>query len=171
MTAQFEGRLGLEHQFVDEWIDLDFVAKRTRCISTLVYYPFILIALLIVSRSTAIANFPPNLAIPVLQGISLTIVFGCAIALCLAAQAVRSAAKQRLTDGVIRAQGPCAKESDDVGRRARQLEALLVRVDALREGAFSPLSQQPLVRALLLPLSGFGGQLFLRMECYRAYRF
>lgn len=159
--AQFERRLGLGHQFVDESIDLDFVAKRTRCITTLVYYPFILIALLIVSRSTVFANYTPNLAILVLQGISLTIVFGCAIALCVAAQALRSAAKQKLTDGVIRAQGPCAKESDDGGCRAGQLEALLVRVDGLREGAFSPLSQQPLVRALLLPLSGFGGTTLL----------
>ncbi len=159
--AQFECRLGLEHQFVDQSIDLDFVAKRTRCISTLVYYPFFLIALLLVSRSTVFANYPPCLAILVLQGISLTIVFGCAIALCLAAQALRSAAKQKLTDGVICAQSACAKESDDGGRRARQLEALLVRVDGLREGAFSPLSQQPLVRALLLPLSGFGGTTLL----------
>ena len=154
--AQFECRLGLEHQFVDAWIDLEFVAERTRCISTLVYYPFILIALLIVSRSTAIANYPPNLAIVVIQGISLTIVFGCAIALCLAAQAVRGTAKKKLTDGIVCAKGPRAKNFDEGGRRAGQLETLLVRVDGLREGAFSPLSQQPLVRALLLPLSGFG---------------
>jgi hypothetical protein len=154
--AQFEGRLGLEQQFVNESIDLDFVAKRTRCISTLIYYPFILIALLLVSRSTVFANFTPNLTILAFFGTCLTIVFGCAIALCLAAQAVRSAAKQKLTDGVICAKGPCATESDDGGRRAGQLEALLVRVDGLREGAFSPLSQQPLVRALLLPLSGLG---------------
>ncbi len=154
--AQFEGRLGLEQQFVNESIDLDFVAKRTSCISTLIYYPFILIALLLVSRSTVFANYTPNLTVLVFHGTCLTIVFGCAIALCLAAQAVRSAAKQNLTDGVICAKGPCAKESDDGGRRAGQLEAVLVRVDGLREGAFSPLSQQPLVRALLLPLSGFG---------------
>ena len=155
-TAQFGDRLGLEHQFVDESIDLDFVAKRTSCISTLIYYPFILIALLFVSRSTVFANYSPTLTVLAFHGTCLTIVFGCAIALCLAAQAVRSAAKRNLTDGVICAKGPCAKESDDGGRRAGQLEALLVRVDGLREGAFSPLSQQPLVRALLLPLSGFG---------------
>jgi hypothetical protein len=92
----------------------------------------------------------------VFQGTCLTIVFGCAIALCLAAQAIRSA-KQSLTEGIICAKGPCAaEESDDGGRRAGQLEALLVPVDGLREGAVGPLSQQPLVRALLLPLSGFG---------------
>jgi hypothetical protein len=154
--AQFEGRLGLEQQFVNKSIDLDFVAKRTTCISTLIYYPFILIALLLVSRSTVFANYTPNLKILVFQGTSLTIVFGCAIALCLAAQSIRSAAREKLADGVICAKGPCVKESDDGGRRAGQLETLLVRVEGLREGAFSPVSQQPLVRALLLPLGSFG---------------
>src|SRR4029077_6284986 len=55
--VQFEGRLGLGHSFVDESIDLEFVAKRTSRISTLIYYPFILIALLLVSRSTVFANY------------------------------------------------------------------------------------------------------------------
>lgn len=34
---------------------------------------------------------------------------------------------------------------------------MLAEIRALREGAFAPLTQQPLVRALLLPLSGAGG--------------
>ena len=65
-----------------KWIDLDFVAKRTRCISSLIYYPFILIALVILTRSTVFANYTPNLKILVFQGTCLTIVFGCAVALC-----------------------------------------------------------------------------------------
>lgn len=154
--AQFEGRLGLEHQIIDKWIDLDFVAKRTRCISALIYYPFILIALVLVTRSTVFANYTPNLKILVFQGTCLTIVFGCAIALCWAAQSMRSAAKQKLMDGIICAKGPRAKDLDDGGSNAEQLETLLVRLDELREGAFSPLTQQPLVRALLLPAGSLG---------------
>ncbi len=33
--------------------------------------------------------------------------------------------------------------------------------EELRDGAFSPLSQQPLVRAMLLPLGSFGGTALL----------
>jgi hypothetical protein len=154
--AQFECRLGLEQQFVDKWIDLDFVAKRTRCISSLIYYPFILIALVILTRSTVFANYSPNLKILLFQGACLTIVFGCALALCWAAQSMRSAAKQKLMDGIISAKGPRPKDLDQGGSPAGQLEALLVRIDELREGAFSPLSQQPLVRALILPAGSFG---------------
>jgi hypothetical protein len=39
---------------------------------------------------------------------------------------------------------------------------LLRRVDELREGAFSPFSQQPMVRAMLLPLGSLGGTALLQ---------
>ena len=35
------------------------------------------------------------------------------------------------------------------------------RIEELREGALSPFSQQPVVRAMLLPLGGFGGTALL----------
>jgi hypothetical protein len=41
------------------------------------------------------------------------------------------------------------------------LEILLRRVEELREGAFSPFSQQPMVRAMLLPLGSLGGTALL----------
>ena len=45
---------------------------------------------------------------------------------------------------------------------AGQLEMLLRQIDDLRDGAFSPFSQQPLVRAMLLPLGTFGGTALLQ---------
>jgi hypothetical protein len=150
--AQFESRLGLEQGVVDKWIDLDFVAKR---ISSLIYYPFILIALVILTRSTVFANYNPNLKILLFQGICLIIVFGCALALCWAAQSMRNAAKEKLLDEIMSAKGQHLKDLHQ-GGAPEQLEALLIRIDDLREGAFSPLSQQPLVRALLLPAGSFG---------------
>ncbi|MGO9237354.1 MAG: hypothetical protein ACLP4V_25950 [Methylocella sp.] len=32
----------------------------------------------------------------------------------------------------------------------------MIRIDELKEGAFSPFTQQPLVRAVLLPIGSFG---------------
>jgi hypothetical protein len=60
-------------------------------------------------------------------------------------------AKQNLAEGIIR-----AKNAESELRLAEQLETLLIQVAQLKEGAFSPLSQQPLVRALLFPLSSAG---------------
>jgi hypothetical protein len=39
---------------------------------------------------------------------------------------------------------------------AGQVESLLIRIDELKDGAFGPLRQQPLVKALLFPLSSAG---------------
>ena len=163
----FNDRLRLQTHLVDEWIDLDFVAKRTRCIGSLIYYPFVLIALLMVSRSTVFANYAPSLTNLVAAGISLSVVFGCAILLWWAATAARNTAKQNLTDGIIaagvipprlltRAATQRKMTRDSNPRYAEQLETLWSRVDQLNDGAFRPFSQQPLVRALLWPLGSFG---------------
>jgi hypothetical protein len=163
----FNDRLRLQTHLVDEWIDLEFVAKRTRCVGSLIYYPFVLIALLIVSRSTVFANYAPCLTNLIAAGISLSVVFGCAIMLWWAATAARDTAKQNLTDGIIAARGHSPKvadkcgdatqtDSDDNLNYPEQLETLWSRVDQLKDGAFRPFSQQPLVRALLWPLGSFG---------------
>ena len=149
--AVYDGRLRLQANLVDDWFDLDFVAKRTKCIGSLIYFPFVLIALAIVSRSTIFANYAPSLTILISQAISLTLVFSCAIMLWWVARATRDLAKQNLTEGIIR-----AKDAESNPRLAEQLETLLAQVAQLNRGAFGPLSQQPLVKALLFPLSSAG---------------
>ena len=150
-TEIYDGRLRMQTKLVHDWIDLDFVAKRTNCIGSLIYYPFVLIALLIVTRSTIFANYAPSLTILLMQGLSLVVVFACAIMLCWAAKNVRDTTRKNLTDGIIR-----AKDTRGDSRFASQLESLLGRVDLLKDGAFGSFTQQPLVRAVLLPLGSFG---------------
>jgi hypothetical protein len=166
-TEHFGELLRLQDGAVHNWIDLEFVAKHTRCIGWLIYYPFVLIAMLIMSRSTVFANYAPSLTIYIALGISLSIVFGSAVMLCWAARAAQETARETLTDGIIFAKGNCTKEiqvggdatQPNLGERSRcaeQLETLLSRIDQLKDGAFSPFTQQPLVRAVLLPLGSFG---------------
>ena len=121
----FNGRLDLRMQshFIHDWIDLEFVAKRTCCIGSLIYFPFVLIALLIVSRSTVFANYAPSLTILIWQRISLSIVFGCAIMLWWAAKAARDAAKQNLMDGVLSAWGSL-RQREPVGNLAEPRRAI-----------------------------------------------
>ena len=69
----------------------------------------------------------------------------------------RRRARRRLNQQII-----LARNLHDGGHRAGQLESVLRRVDELREGAFSPFSQQPVVRAMLLPLGSLGGTALLQ---------
>jgi hypothetical protein len=151
----YNGRLQLPETvqtdgFINAWISLDFVASRTRCLGKLIYYPFVLLAIIILSRSTVFANFGPSVVIILVHGISLFMVFACTLVLRLAAKSARSTAKERLADGVIGAKR--TKEAPF----GEQLQILLSRVEKLREGAFGPLTQQPLVKAFLFPMSSGG---------------
>jgi len=147
----FEKKLELKDQLLDEWIDLNFIASRTNCISKLIYFPFAIFALMIMSRSTAFAEFALSVPILTTQIVGFVIIFGCAMALCFSAEKARETAKSRLTKRLV-----AVKAEDNSERKVSQLETLLKLVDSLREGSFVPLSQQPPIRALLLPIGGLG---------------
>jgi hypothetical protein len=148
----FSNRFGLPKEDIDDWIDLTFIAGRTECITWLIYSPFLIIALLVFSRSQLFANFGPSIPDLVTMTVGVLIVVACAVALRLAAEKSRDEALRRLHESII-----LAKQSEKKTRRADQLSALVERIEHLHEGAFSPFSQQPLIRAMLLPLGSFGG--------------
>jgi hypothetical protein len=161
---QFSDRLGLPADVVDDWIDLVFVSKRTKCITTFIYYPFRIIALLVVSRSRLFANCGVSVHDIITMAIGILIVSGCAVALRLSAEAFRAKARRRLNDRIME-----ARKSADGEPLADQLELMLRRVEELRDGAFSPFSQQPVVRAMLLPLGSFGGTALLEYLLLRGF--
>jgi hypothetical protein len=149
-------RVGLPPADLVHWIDLVFISKRTKTITTLIYLPFIVVALVIVSRSRLFANYAPSVPEMLVMALALLIVIASAIALRQAAEALRARAHRRLNDQIM-----LAKKSEDGERRAAQLELLSRRVEELHEGALTPFSQQPLLRAMLLPLGSFGGTALL----------
>jgi len=182
----FGDRLHLQTRPVADWIGLNFVAMRTRCIGSLIYFPFVPMALLIVSYSTvfnltSVSSvfpdeftlfprwiFPSEQGISLLlaQGTSLSVVFSCAIMLSYAAKAMRDTAKRNLMDGIILTKGDSSSAATQMGWNdndhfTEPLENLLNRVDQLNEGAFRPLWQQPVVIAMLLPLGSFGWKVLL----------
>jgi hypothetical protein len=118
-----------------------------------------LIALLAVTSSTAFANYPPNLSSFIAVGASLAVVIACAIVLYSEANTGRATAKHDLVNATLSAEatGPITlAASEALSKTAQQLELLLRHVDQMSEGAFGPFSQQPLVRAVLLLMGGFG---------------
>jgi hypothetical protein len=120
------------------------------------YWPFLIIALIVVSRSRLFANYNPSIPDLVTMGAGVLIVTASAILLRRSAEAARETARRKLRDQIAE-----ARSLPDGGLFASQLELLLRRVEDLREGAFSPYSQQPVVRAMLLPLGSLGGTALL----------
>jgi hypothetical protein len=166
-TSLFNDRPQPPGGVVRRWINLEFVERRTRCIGALIYYPVFLSALLIVTSSTAYANYPPNLSRFVAVGLSLAVVIAGAIALCREANGLRAAAKQNLQRTIISAKGNEVNriehgkgviEKGAGGDRGytEQLEFLLRQVELKSESAFGLFLQQPLVWAVFVLAGGFG---------------
>ena len=147
---RFKDEMGVESDEICHWIDIAFIAEWTRLIGGIFYAPFIVLAVLIFARSSIFDDWSNPIGLVVVFGLSFLYAIMCAAVLWRAASRARSAALERLTTALIRAKGAG-------GVLASQVEIMIERVRGLQEGAFAPVAQQPLVRALLVPLSGASG--------------
>jgi len=149
-VQHFKNKLRMRSGDLDDWIDLQYLARRTGCITNLVYLPFVMMAALVITRNPIFDNFTYPPALVIVQVATVAIIFVSVYSLRRAADAARAKAVERLTAKLVAAKG-----MKNEGRTA-QLELLLNRVENLRDGAFAPWSNQPVVRAFLLPLVTYG---------------
>ncbi len=138
---------------LDYWIDLVFIEKHTSVVNSLVYYPFLVIALSILAHSAVLAAYPGGALIGVAEAIGLAMVFCCAIALRWASERVRRSAERHFAAEIVKL-GDNKPAPGQWG--SKQLQALLDRIRDLSGGAFSPLLEQPFIKALLLPVGSIG---------------
>lgn len=138
---------------LDDWIDLDFIQNHTGFINSLVCYPFLAVALSLLAHSAWLSAYPGSPLIAIAEGVGLFVIFCCAWSLRWAAERARHRAERKFADEIVK----MSEKPAEPGKWSRsQLEALLARIRALDEGAFSPLLEQPIVRALLLPIGSLG---------------
>jgi hypothetical protein len=88
---------------------------------------------------------------------STALVVTAALMLRRAAESLRETVRQKLDDARLFALSPSATTA----AKLPQLKAMLKRVDNLAEGAFAPLSTQPFVRAVLIPLLTYAASALL----------
>jgi hypothetical protein len=155
----FEAQTGIPRAHLDNWVDLQFIALRTRSVTHLIYYPFIVISMLLLSRSAVFDQWTMPVSTIVLSVGGAIVALGCALALRLAAEASRRHALDLLKDALMRANAKAPAAPGEA--TPRQLELLQSRIEGLRMGAFAPFWQQPLVKAVLLPFATLGGSTLL----------
>ncbi len=136
-----------------EWIDMQLIAGLTERVGRLVYYPFLIFFLLLLSRNNWWDRWvwPPGLLIIFSSNLLLSLA-GMLILQRAALQArERGLIKLRATVAAAeqRAEAPqSARYQANVGRR------LIQEVETLEQGAFAPFWQNPVVGALLIPSGG-----------------
>jgi hypothetical protein len=143
------------------WLNLQLVARRTQWVANLIWYPSCVIAAMFIAAITVqfgkfrFADNPIALII-------------CTAFIVIAVWQIRRTAETWRADVIDKLEDRrLSALATDVGvsptsGAITQLDRLLERVSNLRDGAFAPLSAQPVVRAVLLPLFTYGATLLLQ---------
>jgi hypothetical protein len=148
------------NSILDPWIDANLLADHTEGISKLIFFPLILLGLLFVARLQIFDNWSPNNVVMIVLVVFLLWMVGVATALNVGAEIARRRALEIMRLDLLWLKG--SSDPDDVAL-AEQFPALIKQVEELRRGAFAPFFEQPLVRAVLVPLGGVGGLQLLEL--------
>jgi hypothetical protein len=144
------------------YVDLMLSARMTEAVSDIVLYPFILTVLMLVARSRLFDNWvtPWGLMAVIVFGLALVIIR--ALVLRHSPERIRRYTIEELTNAEVRMRGGDGLKDDkspDADMEASDPEKLKLMREAaanLRRGAFAPLNEQPIIRALVLPFGGAG---------------
>ena len=150
VLAEHATRRGLDAKYLDEWLDMRLIARRTKIVGELVYYPFIVLGLLVVSHNSFFDHWqwPPSLLL-VFAGL-LAYALYCAVALRREAARARTKELERLQNDFLTEEAQGHKEV------AERIKRLIDEIGSTEEGAFAPLAQHPVLRVLALPFGSAG---------------
>ncbi len=141
------------------WLDIELIAAHTKVVGKLVYYPFVMLVLMMFARSKIFDywDMPIGLALIFLSSAGLSVT--SALYLRRAAEKERLSALQKIDDMKI---ALCLyPESDARNTLEKQIEIVTQKIKKINEGAFIPFTQEPAFQALLLPFGGWGGATLL----------
>jgi len=119
------------------------VAQRTQAVAPLIYYPLIVLALVVVARSSFFDNWTWPASAILIYAITAVWVIGSAILLARAAEELRATALNDLQRFWLLGQ-----ESEP---RRQTFDEMISEIRDLKTGAFVPLTEQPFIRAILFP--------------------
>jgi hypothetical protein len=175
-------KLGIRptHCCIDDYLDLLLIAKRTSAVNRLIYAPTLVMLVLMASRSTVFDNWSAPISSTIILLFNVLLLLGSAMRLRFRAEQARKTALARLErclllgsdtqqcEAIRLAQiksGKTVQEADlELAQTLAEREALMSlreRMKALKTGAFSPYSEEPLLRAVLVSLTGLGGSVIV----------
>jgi hypothetical protein len=150
---RFSTRLGyhISDHLATWYMMIQLIAKRTLVISSLIFYPFVVGALVALCRSAIFDNWDMPIGLLAIFGLGLAIACASPLMMQFAANKVKTERVKALRAKLLQSKGSHQQS------RITALEALSESVQNVKEGAFQAFVEQPLVRAALLPFGGAGG--------------
>jgi hypothetical protein len=138
----------LSEEELSAYNEIFFVADRTHVVARLIWYPFIVLTLMIVARSSLFDNWGWSPGLLAIYVINACWALGSAILLRRAAEQLRGATLSNLQLSRVRGRAIEAKRAT--------FDELIAEIRGLKKGAFAPLSDQPFIRAVLFPGAAVG---------------
>jgi hypothetical protein len=129
---------------------LRFVERVTYVVAHMIYYPFIVLLLLLVAQNRLFDDCPWNIPLVGIALLCAGVALICAVYLQRTARKVRADALNQLARAIQR-----RPESTNSERAI--LEQMQAEINNMNSGAITSIYQNPIVMALLLPLGGGGG--------------
>jgi hypothetical protein len=142
-----ESQLGRMKGDFDEWLDIKLIAFRTEAVGKLIRYPFIVLLIMLASRSRFFDNWNWSVGLVLTLAIYTTFALYCAVKMRRSAEKARNQAMGRLQTNLVGIEG-----QDKV--RAEKIRTMLAEIASIKQGAFSPFSENPVVGAILIPSGG-----------------
>ena len=176
LLGRKEAETGVPRAYLSGYLDFQLIMRATQRIHYLIYLPFVSILFMVVARSDLLdaMNFP--LVLVFVIGLVLAYALGSEVLLRRGAVAARTKVISYYETLLLRMQAApkvnlnenpqdgssspdTANQSDSAETpiSTEQIKLLLERIRNTREGVFAPITEQPALRALLLPFGGFGG--------------
>jgi len=128
--------------------EIFFVAQRTQVVAPLIWYPLIVLTLMIVARLSFFDNWTWPASLVLIAAITAAWVLGSAFLLRRAAEQLRETALNDLRRFRLLGQESEAKRET--------FDELITEIRDLKMGAFAPLTEQPFIRAALFPGAALG---------------
>jgi hypothetical protein len=142
---------------------VQLIAGRTRVVGKLMYYPCIVVVLMVLARHPALDDWSYPWPLILLSALAFGAAVFCAIALGLGASKARKTILGRLNDSLSLAYAEqagggrarlSARQQRLDRKRIEQIKLIIKEIAEERQGAFSPLSSNPVVNALAIPATG-----------------
>jgi hypothetical protein len=138
----------LTEEDLSRYRDIFFVAQRTEAVAPLIWYPLIVLTVMLVARSSFFDNWTWPLSLILIFTLNAMWAIGSAVFLRRAAEQLRESAISKLQ--LLRV------KSFSMAGRAQIFDELIAEIRSLKKGAFAPLTEQPFIRAIIYPSGGLG---------------
>jgi hypothetical protein len=143
--AEFKNDSQLEpHEFAD-LLDVRFITKLTESVGKLIYYPFIIVAIMIAARARYFDNWNFPYSLIIVYAIPLTYLISCGIGLQRSAKKSRQKALDNLREKLFKARFGQAENRS----RALKINRMIREIESIQEGAFRPFLQNPVIHVIL----------------------